>query len=299
MKNFSRKYFASILLLTGVITIQSLTGFSNNINSSFSIKYDISDAIVHSDITPSSAVGDTTVSSLVSGSNPSAVYYYDEIPTLAQNDLLYQYFKNSVIVGDSIGAGWGIQCIKNSTDPVMGNFQSLAFPGFCVHSAFDASIEDAGTPMYKGAKRPVWESLQLMAAEHPGETTHIYLHFGYKDQQWKDTPELYVQLIQTLQQYVPDSDITIIGASYMYPGKNGEPYTSANIKTLDLAMQNYANAYGWGFVNVGDLLADQNGDLNPAYCSDKFMHLNASGYDIWKKALIGYALARMTAAGII
>lgn len=249
-------------------------------------------------LTPSAAVGDVSVSTAVSASNPSATYFYTEIPSVSQNELLYQYFKNSVIIGDSIGAGWGIQCIKNSSDPVMGNFQSLAFPGFCIHSAFDASVEDAGTPMYKGAKRPVWESLQLMAADHPGETTHVYLHFGYKDQKWSDTPELYVQLIQTLKQYVPDSDYTIIGASYMYPGKNGAPYTSANIKALNLKMQNYAQAYGWGYVNVGDLLANKNGDLEPSYCSDKFMHITPEAYEIWRKALIGYAFTRMSAAGI-
>ncbi|WP_036611031.1 GDSL-type esterase/lipase family protein [Oribacterium sp. P6A1] len=271
------------LLLTGLISLSGFSAFAD-VNSSA--------------LTPSAAAGDISVSAAVAASNPTGTYFYAETPTLEQNDLLYKYFKNSVIVGDSIGCGWGLQCLKNSSDPVMGNFQSLAYPGFCVHSAFDASIEDAGTPMYKGAKRPVWESLQLMAADHPGETTHIYLHFGYKDQKWSDTPELYVKLIQTLQQYVPDSDVTILGASYMYPGKNGAPYTSANIKALNMKMQNYAAAYGWGYINLGDLLANSNGDLEPSYCSDAFMHLTPEAYDIWKKAMIGYAFTRMSAAGI-
>ena len=253
-------------------------------------------------MTPSAAAGDPSIAKSVAASNPDAIYTFTGTTTEHQDQLLYQYFKNSVIVGDSIGCGWGLLCLKNSADPVMGNFQSLAYPGFCVHSAFDASIEDAGTPRYKGLKLPVWESLKLMAEElHPGETTHIYLHFGYKDQKWTDTPELYVQLIQTLQQYVPDSDVTIIGASYLLPGYSAEPYTSANIKKLNLTMQNYANTYGWGFVNVGDLLADQNGDLNPIYRSDNrndFLHFKVSGYDIWKSALTGYAFARMSAAGI-
>jgi hypothetical protein len=283
MNKYFKKWFTSLMLLSGIIII-----YSSSVLAAGS-------PLV---LTPSDAVGDPSVAASVAKSNPSAIYNFTGTATDHQNQLLFQYFKNSVIVGDSIGCGWGLQCLKYSADPLMGNFQSLAYPGFCVHSAFDASIEDAGTPMYKGAKRPVWESLQLMAAEHPGETTHVYLHFGYKDQKWSDTPELYVQLIQTLQQYVPNSDITIIGASYMYPGKNGEPYTSANIKALNLAMQNYANAYGWGFVNVGDLLADQNGDLNPTYCSDQFMHITPAGYEIWKRALTGYALARMSAAGI-
>lgn len=249
-------------------------------------------------ITPSAAAGYTSISAELAASNPTATYFYTDVPTTEQNQLLYQYFRNSVIVGDSIGCGWGLQCLKNSSDPVMGNFQSLAYPGFCVHSAFDATIEEAGTPMYKGVKRPVWESLQLMAADHPGETTHIYLHFGYKDQKWNDTPELYVKLIETLQQYVPDSDVTILGASYIYPGKNGTPYTSANIKALNLKMQNYAAAHGWGYINLGDLLADKNGDLEPSYCSDSFMHLTPEAYTIWKNALTGYALARMSAAGL-
>ncbi|ETP71574.1 hypothetical protein UYO_2462 [Lachnospiraceae bacterium JC7] len=283
MKKSVRNCLTSLLLVSCITTFTCFSAFADANASG---------------ISPSAAAGDISISASLAAANPTASYLYTETPTLEQNQLLYQYFKNSVIIGDSIGAGWGIQCIKNSSDPVMGNFQSLAFPGFCVHSAFDASIEDAGTPMYKGAKRPVWESLQLMAADHPGETTHIYLHFGYKDQKWSDTPELYVKLIQTLQQYVPDSDVTILGASYMYPGKNGAPYTSANIKALNLKMQNYAMANGWGYVNLGDLLADKNGDLEPSYCSDKFMHLTPDAYGIWKKALMGYAFSRMSAAGI-
>ena len=283
MKKYFTKCLSSLLILTGIIT---LYGFS------------VTAAENSSGLTPSSAAGDSAVAATVAASNPSATYTFSGTTTDEQNQLLYQYFKNSVIVGDSIGCGWGLQCLKNSSDPVMGNFQSLAYPGFCVHSAFDVSIEEAGTPMYKGAKRPVWESLQLMAEEHPGETTHIYLHFGYKDQKWKDTPELYVKLIQTLQQYVPDSDVTILGASYMYPGKNGAPYTSTNIKALNLKMQNYANTFGWGYINLGDLLANSNGDLEPSYCSDSFMHLTPEAYTIWKNALTGYAFARMSAAGI-
>ena len=283
MKKFIKNCLTSFLVLTGVIVFSGFSAYADAASSA---------------LTPSAAAGDVSVAAAVASSNPTAIYFYPDTPTLEQNQLLYQYFKNSVIVGDSIGCGWGLQCLKNSSDPVMGNFQSLAYPGFCIHSAFDASIEEAGTPMYKGARRPVWESLQLMAAEHPGETTHVYLHFGYKDQKWTDTPEMYVQLIQTLKQYVPDSDYTIIGASYMYPGKNGAPYTSANIKALNLKMQNYAKANGWGYLNVGDLLANENGDLEPSYCSDKFMHITPEAYEIWRKALIGYAFTRMTAAGI-
>ena len=249
-------------------------------------------------LTPSQSVGDVSVSTAVAVNNPSATYNYTEAITPEQENLLQQYFKNSVIIGDSIGFGWGLTCLRNASDPVMGNFQSLACPGFCVHSAFDAVMEEAVTPMYKGAKRPIWESLQLMASEHPDETTHIYLYFGYRDLKWTNTPELYVQLIQILQQYTPNSDITILGASYVYPGKGEEPFTSANIKALNGKMQNYANAFGWGYINLGDLLANQDGDLHPTYCSDELMHITSEGYDIWHKALTGYAISRMSAAGI-
>ncbi len=279
-----KKSFATLLLLTGIMVTQSLSALAQGTLLA---------------MTPSKAVGDPSVAASVAAANPSGVYTFTGTTTEHQNQLLKQYFKNSVIIGDSIGCGWGYQAIKYPSDPVMGNFLYLACPGFCVHSAFDDTIEDPGTPTYKGVKHPVWESLKLLAEDfHPGETTHIYLHFGYKDQKWNDTPELYVKLIQTLQEYVPDSDVTIIGASYMYPGKSGGPYTSKNIKKLNLAMQKYANTYGWGYVNVGDPLANKNGDLNPAYCCDEFMHLTEEGYDVWKKSLMGYAFARMTAAGI-
>jgi|GEM_PF-1613586 len=294
MKLVSKKSLASILGII-FVSIHSFTAFSDSLGPTVPYYANVS---IPANLTPSAAVGDTGVSAYISANNPSATYYLTATPTAHQNELLYQYFKNSVIIGDSIGSGWGIRCLKYQSDPVMGNFQSLAYAGFCVHSAFDPTIKDAGTPLYMGQRRPVWESLQLMSQTHPGETTHIYLHFGYKDMPWDDTPEQYVKLIQTLQTYVPDSDVTILGASYIYPGNSCDPYSSSRIKALNASMQQYAANYGWGYINIGEMLSDQNGNLKPEYCSDEIIHLTPAGYDVWYQGLTAYALARMSAAGI-
>ena len=51
-----------------------------------------------------------------------------------------------------------------------------------------------------------------------------------------------------------------------------------------MALQN-----GWGFVDVAEALADENGDLAAEYCSDGFAHQNPEAYDVWVSVLRKYA----------
>ena len=54
-----------------------------------------------------------------------------------------------------------------------------------------------------------------------------------------------------------------------------------------------AEKNGWGYVDVADALADENGDLAEEYCSDGFAHQNPEAYDVWVSVLRKYADAHL------
>ena len=58
-------------------------------------------------------------------------------------------------------------------------------------------------------------------------------------------------------------------------------------------LEEMAEKNGWGFVNVADAIADENGDLAAEYCSDEFAHQNPAAYDIWVSVLRDYAKGQL------
>lgn len=54
-------------------------------------------------------------------------------------------------------------------------------------------------------------------------------------------------------------------------------------------LKQMAEENGWGYVDIADALADENGDLAEGYCSDDFAHQRPEAYDIWVSVLRDYA----------
>ncbi|WP_049962217.1 GDSL-type esterase/lipase family protein [Oribacterium sp. FC2011] len=208
-------------------------------------------------------------------------------PGFSVDDALDQFFQNSVIVGNSIGKGFGLYAYDHKEDPVLKNFQALTANGFSIQRAFDGISTTSYHPMYMGQQRYVWDSIQLMGAKH------VYLSFGTTEVQVPTVLEDYQRLINQIKAVNPDVDITVISATYIYPGKYHGTMTSANVKAFNIAMEQICAQNGWGFINVADLLADANGDLNPIYSNDEYIHQNDLAYDIWTNSLKEYALKKL------
>ena len=54
-------------------------------------------------------------------------------------------------------------------------------------------------------------------------------------------------------------------------------------------LEKLADEKGWGFVDISQPLADENGDLAVEYCSDDFAHQRPEAYDVWVSVLRDYA----------
>ncbi len=205
----------------------------------------------------------------------------------AQTTALDQYFQNSVIVGNSIGNGFALYTKKHTDDPVLKNFQSLTANGFYIEGAFEDISDTSRHPFYRGQQRYVWDSIQLMGAKH------VFLSFGTTEVQFTSVLDDYQKLINQIKAVNPDVDITVISATYIYPGKYYGTMTSANVKSFNQSMEQICAANGWSFINVADRLADANGDLDPVYSSDEYIHQNDQAYDIWTAALKEYGLKKL------
>jgi len=205
----------------------------------------------------------------------------------AQTTALDQYFQNSVIVGNSIGNGFALYTKKHTDDPVLKNFQSLTANGFYIEGAFEDISTSSRHPFYMGQQRYVWDSIQLMGAKH------VFLSFGTTEVQFPSVLDDYQKLINQIKTVNPDVDITVISATYIYPGKYYGTMTSANVKSFNQSMEQICAANGWSFINVADRLADANGDLDPVYSSDEYIHQNDQAYDIWTAALKEYGLKKL------
>ena len=208
-------------------------------------------------------------------------------PGFSYDDALDQLFRNSVIVGNSIGNGFAMYTRKHTDDPVLKNFQSLTANGFYIEGAFEDISSTSRHPFYMGQQRYVWDSIKLMGAKH------VFLSFGTTEVQYPTVLEDYQRLINQIKSVNPDTDITVISATYIYPDKYYGTMTSANVKAFNTAMEQICAQNGWGFINVADLLADANGDLNPVYSSDEYIHQNDLAYDIWTSSLKAYGLKKL------
>lgn len=207
--------------------------------------------------------------------------------TEAQNTALDELFQNSVIVGNSIGNGFANYTKARTEDPVLKNFQSLTANGYYIEGAFEAISTSSRHPFYRGQQRFVWDSIQLMGAKH------VFLSFGTTEVQYPTVIEDYQKLINQILAVNPGVDITVISATYIYPGKYYGTMTSPNVKKFNTTMEQVCIANGWNFINVADRLKDDNGDLNPIYSSDEYIHQNDIAYDIWTAALKEYGLKKL------
>lgn len=195
------------------------------------------------------------------------------------------FFKDSVLVGDSVALGFSNYAVRNAGTPIFQNLKFLTAGSFSVHNAFMNISSKSKHPIYLGEQRFIWDSIKLMGAKH------AYTFFGLNDLYAgvDDTAEKYVQLLQKIKEVNPDIEYTIISTTPMYKGSEKKNLNNANIRALNTRMAELAAQNGWGFIDIASLLTDADGTLAKQYCSDSYVHETGAAYVIWQKALEDYA----------
>ena len=208
-----------------------------------------------------------------------------------QNEALHalqigEFFKDSVLVGDSVAEGFNLYAMRNPAFPIFQNLKFLTKVSYSVHNAFMSSSYN---PRFQGAQMYAWDSMRLMGIKH------AYTFFGLNDlgSGVDNTVAQYLKYIARVQQEIPDIKITIVSTTPMYKGSEKKALNNANIRALNAEMAELAAQNGWGYIDIASRLCDSDGCLAKQYCSDKYVHQNNSAYQIWQAAFEEYAEAHL------
>ncbi len=199
------------------------------------------------------------------------------------------YFADSVFVGDSIMLGFRNYCMKQK-DSYLNDIQFLAAGSFSVTNSLWDVTQKSVHPVYKGEKRQIWESISMM------DTKRVFLFFGMNDLNvsgLEGTCEKYKQLISNIKEKSPDVEIHIISMTYTLKGAGKGKLKNDTIREFNVLLQDMAKENGWGFLDMATPLADENGDLAAAYCSDGYVHQSRAAYDVWSTVIRDYARAQL------
>lgn len=201
------------------------------------------------------------------------------------------FFEGSVITGDSVAAGFGNYIWKHADDPMLSRITPITEGGFSLDRALNPETEVQ--PPYKGDRHcPIWQQMQNM------QTKHVYMFFGINDAGDKKYTDKYCKLIEKIGELSPEADFTIVSATYLAPGADGKirkTLTTAAIKEMNAKMKELADEKGWGYINVADRLAGEDGHLDLKYCTDGELHQTDEAYDIWTEVFTEYAVGRIKA----
>lgn len=201
-----------------------------------------------------------------------------------------EYFDGTVFVGDSIMLGFRNYAMKRQ-DTFLSRMQFLAAGSYSANNAlWDLGNAESVHPVYQGQPRYVWDSIAMTGSNK------VFIMLGMNDLNvtgLEGTLEKYGELIGKIKESCPDAEIHIMSMTYILKGKEVGKLENDTIREYNKMLGEMAEKNGWGFVNVADAIADENGDLAAEYCSDEFAHQNPAAYDIWVSVLRDYAKGQL------
>lgn len=221
-----------------------------------------------------------------SGENPEPELTEEEKRAEAEVDA---YFDNAVFVGDSIMLGFRNYAMKRQ-DTFLSGPQFLAAGSFSVNNALWPVDDKSVHPVYRGEQHQIWDSIAMMGSKR------VFLMLGMNDLNIngvEGTCSKYEELVDKIKETDPDAEIHIMSMTYILHGKETGMLQNDIIRQYNEELEKLAGEKGWGFVDISQPLADENGDLAVEYCSDDFAHQRPEAYDVWVSVLRDYAGRRL------
>lgn len=222
--------------------------------------------------------------------NNGPVVYSEPVNTISNVPNTYSkamndYYGKSVFVGDSIMVGFRNYAMHNK-----GSFlNSSKFLSAVSYSLRNALRESSSLhPSYKGAKRPVWESISMME-----DVDRVFIMFGMNDISIVGVDkscENFVDFIGKIKEKKPNIEINVISMTGVLAGHEGKGLSNKGVDEFNNKMKGLCRNNGWGYCDLAPLLKDENGALASVYCSDKFVHMTNKAYaEAWEPFFYQYA----------
>lgn len=230
------------------------------------------------------------------------VAYFSNLPINA--DVNDGFFNDSVFVGNSIMLHYKnyVLAKRAAVPDLLGNSSFFAAASFSYYNNKNQKPTDAdcALPIYRGEKLDIGEAVDRMGVKT------VYLSLMalndialYRDGETgvEETYKLFTQLIETLKNTHPSMNIVVINNTYLHSSSSGmKKLNNANIKKLNDKVLQYCNQSGYDYIDVNEVLLDDNNCLGTEFCSDvgssAACHLTTAAYNAWTHILRDYAVKK-------
>lgn len=195
------------------------------------------------------------------------------------------YYGTTLLIGDSVLAGYGMVCAA-SPEPLTQSFLFMAAPSYSVTHALNEN-EGGLHPPYRGRRLPPWE----VVADLQPQT--VFLSFGINDLTYtapETLLEKYTLLVTKIHDAHPSARIVILSTTYPYPGVNRVYLNSANVSLLNEGMRAACEANGWVYLDVATPLSDGAGNMRTDVSSDNYVHILPQAYSVFTDVIRAQAL---------
>lgn len=228
-----------------------------------------------------------------SAGSASTDFSADPVLNAQEDQRVIDFYKDSILIGDSVADGFKRYCIARNQNPVLSNINFQTQARYSIHDEIQPiGTEGVNHLWYGGAQHYAYELVSLVGAKH------VYLSLGLNDIKGRPSEVLanYKSLISSIAAANPAADITVISTTYIYPaaqtklsGIKSWAFDNDTVRKLNSSLKELCTANGYGYIDIANRLADANGNLDPKYCTDEYIHQNADAYVIWVQALRDYA----------
>lgn len=207
-----------------------------------------------------------------------------QLPENGSVDL--SYFEDAVFVGDSLTEGLREYA---SIENAVANIATFVSAKNQTPKSF---LE--GVIVFPNNYRPTQNGVEAIVSENPGK---VYITLGTNALTFMNREQIiyyYDQLLTTLQEQLPD---TIFYVCSITPTTVAEAsrrpvfiYDAIYAANNEIAM--LASQKGMHYINLHEVLAGEDGYLNPEYAYSDGIHLKPEAYTIWIQYLMNHTVHR-------
>jgi lysophospholipase L1-like esterase len=175
-----------------------------------------------------------------------------------------QLFQNAILVGDSITEGFDV---------------AKYLPGRrVINRGIGADV--IGNDLKPDDKRGVLKRIDESFFNVPA--TDAFLLIGINDLGDSHTPDQleagYREILEKVKQGAPRLKVHV---QSLLPTRGNYAKHNANVNDVNERLQKLAKEFGYDYIDLHSLMADDKGELKQELTADG-LHINAEGYKLWK-----------------
>lgn len=202
-----------------------------------------------------------------------------------------EFFKNSVLVGDSITLklrsyvtdqrNKGVKCLENAKFLCSGSMSYY-------NAGLDMDKKDSVLPAINGDDVYIEDGLKEYGAEK------VFIMLGMNDFCLFDFDtdiENAVKLIKRIEEKNPGILIYIQSVTPILASFEHGKFTNENVDAFNLRLKEMCEEHGWNYIDVSTALKDSDNCLKEEYCSDQDssgqgIHFTEEGCRVWIDTLV-------------